>query len=75
MVTKNKAIVWCVPSSETADARYHNVSWAKDGNLNASHRRGDTRRFRTGRPGWERAKKFARAKAKELGVKATIHPY
>jgi len=75
MVKKNKAEVFAVPSSESADARYHEVAWAKDGNLNASYRRGDLRRFRSGYPGWLRAKKFAHAKAKELGIKATIHPY
>ncbi len=72
---KSKAVVFAVPSSETSDSRFHEVSWAKDGNLNAAYRRGDERRFRSGRAGWERAKAFARAKAKSLGVKATIHPY
>jgi len=75
MVKKNKAVVWAVPSSETADARFHDVAWAADGNLNASHRRGHTKRFRSGYAGWLRAKRFARAKAKELGIEASIHPY
>lgn len=67
----NKAKVFAVPSDETADGLYHEVSWAKDGNLNASTRRGDVRRFRM----WGKAKSFAIKKGKELGVKALIHHY
>lgn len=70
----SRAIVWCVPNFESA-SNYHEVAWAADGDLNKSYRRGHVRRFRSGRAGWERAKAFARAKAKTLGVKASIHPY
>lgn len=70
----SRAIVFCVPSFESASG-YHDVSWAADGDLNKADRRGHVRRFRSGRAGWERAKAFARAKAKTLGVKASIHPY
>ena len=73
-VRKSRAIVWCVPSFETFHG-YHDVSWAADGDLNKASRRGHVKRFRSGRAGWERAKAFARAKAKTLGVKASIHPY
>ena len=70
----SRAVVWCCPSFETAHG-FHDVSWAADGDLNKAVRRGHTKRFRSGRAGWERAKAFARAKAKTLGVKASIHPY
>lgn len=74
---KKRAVVWVVPSDETADGRYHEVSWAKDGNLNAAHRRGHIRRFAQmgGIKGYRRAVAFARKKAKDLGVKATVHPW
>jgi len=75
LVKKSKAVVWAVPSSESSDSRYHSVSWATDGNLNASYRRGHTRNFRSGYAGWVRAKAFARTQAKKMGVKADIHPY
>ena len=74
-MAKKKAKVFAVPSDETGDGRYHEVCWAKDGNLNASHRRGDEKRFMSNHKGWRRAVAFARDKAKALGVKATIHSY
>ena len=69
-----KAVIWCVPGHESGSG-YHEVTWAADGDLNKAARRGLTRRFIRNRAGWERAKKFARAKARESGVKASIHPY
>lgn len=62
---KVKPAVFAVHKEETADGRYHEVMWAKDGNLNAAARRGDVKRFRL----WSSARKFASRKAKELGVK------
>jgi len=61
-------VVFAVPKDETADGRYHEVVWAKDGNLNASYRRGDVKQFRT----WVNARKFANQKAKELGARAVF---
>ena len=60
--------VFAVHKEETADGRYHTVSWAKDGNLNASRKRGNVRRFRL----WDNARKFANQKAKELKTKAVF---
>ena len=71
---KKKPIVWTVPGHETGSG-FHEVTWAKDGDLNKAHRRGDTKRFIRNYAGWLRAKKFAHAKAKTLGIKASIHPY
>lgn len=65
---KAGASVMAVHKFETADGRYHEVVWAKDGNLNAATRRGDTKRFRL----WVAAKAFARRKAKALGARVTI---
>lgn len=69
-----KPIVWAVPGDETGSG-YHEVTWAKDGDLNKAARRGNTKRFIRNYAGWLRAKKFAHDKAKTLGVKASIHPY
>ena len=69
--SRGKPTVFAVPKSEASDVRYHEVLWAKDGNLNASFRRGHMRRFRD----WSKAKVFARQKAKQIGCTATIHPY
>ena len=63
--------VFAVPSDESSKAGYHEVLWAKDGNLNAAVRRHNIKYFRK----WPLAKEFAHTKAKELGCKATIHPY
>jgi len=60
--------VFAVHKDETADGRYHEVSWARDGNLNVAHRRGNVRRFRL----WANARSFANKKAKELGTKAVF---
>jgi len=69
-----KAVVWCVPGHATSSG-YNEVLWAKDGDLNKASRRGDKKRFIYNRTGWQRAKEFARVKAKQLGVKASIHPW
>ena len=61
-----KPTVFAVHKDETADGRYHEVSWAMDGNLNAAHKRGNVRQFRL----WISAKKFANRKAKVLKTKA-----
>ena len=61
----SKAAVFAVHKDETADGRYHQVSWAKDGDLNKAHRRGDVKSFRM----WLSARSFAIKKGKELGVK------
>jgi len=60
--------VFAVHKEETADGRYHTVAWARDGNLNVAHRRGNVRKFRL----WVNARKFANQKAKELGTKAVF---
>lgn len=60
--------VFAVHKSETHTGRYHEVLWANDGNLNAAQQRGDIKRFRR----WGLAGKFAKDKAKTLGIKATI---
>jgi len=60
--------VFAVHKDETASGRYHEVSWAQDGNLNAAGRRGDVKRFRL----WSLARRFANQKAKELGTKAVF---
>lgn len=65
---KVEPLVHAVHKSETADGRYHEVLWAKDGNLNAAYRRGQVKRFRD----WSKAKAFARQKAKAMGITATI---
>jgi hypothetical protein len=61
-----KPVVFAVHKDETADGRYHEVAWAKDGNLNAAHKRGNIRKFRL----WTNARSFANKKAKELKTKA-----
>lgn len=61
-------VVFLVHRSETADGRFHEVSWAVDGNLNASYRRGDVKRFRK----MALARAFARKKAKVMGAELTI---
>jgi len=66
--SRTRARVFACHKSETADGRFHEVSWAKDGNLNAAYRRGNVKRFRL----WGRAKNFANTKGKALGVKAVI---
>ena len=58
--------VFAVHKTETADGLYHEVSWARDGNLNAAHTRGDVRKFRL----WAKARIFANKKAKEFSTKA-----
>lgn len=62
---KKKPAVFAVHKEETSSGRFHEVMWAKDGNLNAAERRGNIKRFRL----WMSARKFALRKAKELGVK------
>lgn len=60
--------VMAVHKGETADGKYHEVIWAKDGNLNAAERRGHIRRFRL----WPLAKKFAIRKAKAMQALLSI---
>jgi hypothetical protein len=60
--------VFAVHRSETADGRFHEVAWAKDGNLNAAYSRGNIKRFRL----WPKAKSFAKSKGEALGVEPTI---
>jgi hypothetical protein len=60
--------VFAVHKEETVSGRYHTVAWAKDGNLNAAHQRGNVRRFRL----WANAREFANQKAKELKTKAVF---
>jgi len=64
---KGRPRVFAVHKSETADGRYHEVIWAKDGNLNVAARRG-LKRFRL----WGLAKTFAKAKAKIMGARLSI---
>jgi len=66
--SRRSPAVFAVHKDETADGRYHEVSWARDGDLNAAYRRGNVRRFRM----WISARKFANKKAKELGTKAVF---
>ena len=66
MVKKQKPAVFAVHKDETATGKYHEVSWAKDGDLNAAYRKGNVRSFRI----WASARRFALKKAKELEVKA-----
>ncbi len=73
---KDDPTVFAVHKSETSDGRYHEVSWAKNGDLNAAARafvRGKkntvkrgTRRFRL----WGAAKVFAKKQAKVMGTVA-----
>ena len=63
-----KSKVFAVHKSETADGHYHEVLWAKDGNLNAASRRGNVKRFRL----WVAAKQFAQRKAKKMGASLSI---
>ena len=65
---KGRPSVFAVHKSETADGRYHEVMWAKDGNLNAAARRGHIKRFRV----WGLAKTFAKVKAKTMGARLSI---
>jgi len=65
---KVEPLVFAVHKNETADGRYHEVLWAKDGNLNASYRRGNVKRFRD----WGKAKAWARGKAKSMKARLTI---
>jgi len=58
--------VFAVPNDETASG-YHEVTYTKGTDLN----RGRTKKFRK----WIKAVEFAKAKAKELGCRPTIHPY
>ena len=58
----NKSAVFAVHKGETSSGRYHEVMWAKDGNLNAASRRGNVKRFRM----WKDARAFALKKAKQL---------
>ena len=64
----SRAEVFAVHKNETMDGRYHEVMWAKDGDLNAAYRRGDVKRFRL----WGKAKCFANQKGKRLGANVTI---
>lgn len=59
--------VWIFTPDETRTG-YYEVVWAKDGDLNKSYKRGDVKRFRL----WTKAKAYAKAKAKSLGV--TLSP-
>jgi len=68
---RTRPAVFAVPKDETATGRYHEVAWAKDGNLNAASRRGNVKRFSV----WPKAKAFATQKGKVLGVAPIIHPY
>lgn len=63
-------IVFAVPNSETISG-YHEVLWAKDGNLNMAVKRGNIKRFRL----WTKAKYFAKSKGEKMGVKPIIHRY
>jgi hypothetical protein len=63
-----KPAVFAVHKSETADGKYHEVIWAKDGNLNAASRRGNIKRFRL----WTLAKRFAVNKAKKMKARLSI---
>ena len=74
---KNKAVVFAVHTFET-QSRFHEVTWAADGDLVKAGRaagRGvkntparGMRRFRQ----WGKAKAFARQVGKQLGVKPII---
>ena len=64
-----KAKVFAVPKDETADGRFHEVTWAKDGNLNLAVRRGNVKRFRD----WRKAKAFAAGKAKTMKAELITH--
>ena len=44
--------------------RFHEVIWAKDGDLNKAYKRGHVKRFRL----WRLAKAFAAAKARTMGL-------
>jgi hypothetical protein len=69
--SRTRPVVFAVPKDETATGRYHEVAWARDGDLNAATRRGNVKRFRA----WPKAKVFAMQKGKALGVLPLIHPY
>ena len=64
----NRAAVFAVHKSETADGKYHEVLWAGDGNLNAATKRGNVKRFRL----WRLAKAFAVKKAKKMSATLSI---
>ncbi len=63
-----RAQVFAVHKYETMDGRYHEVMWAKNGDLNAGYRRGNVKRFRL----WGKAKSFANQKGKRLGANVII---
>lgn len=67
---KSRAVVFAVPDYESASG-YHEVAFAKDGDLNAAHRRGDIRRFRN----WEKATEFAEKVGKKMGAEVVIHSF
>jgi len=58
-----KPIVSGVERGESS-SNYHEIAWAKDGDLNAAYRRGHVKRFRFKRT----ALQFAKKKARQLGV-------
>ncbi len=59
-------VIFVVPDLETGSG-YHEVLYAKDGDLN----RGKKRSFRN----WDKAKEFGREKHKKMGGELIIHPY
>ncbi len=59
-------VIFVVPNIETGSG-YHEVLFAKDGDLN----HGKKKRFRD----WDKAKDFGRDKHKKMGGELIIHPY
>jgi hypothetical protein len=60
---KARPTVWVI-SKFNFHGKYHEVLWARDGDIDAADRRGDIRRFRL----WAKAIAFGKKKKTELGA-------